>query len=67
MLKRIQRALNLLPKGVSVDSPTLSIQVGVVNGLMHIQIDRPVSLITFNKEQLSKFLGAVAGQSSGVK
>lgn len=65
MLEKIKKVLGLLPKAETEQK--LQIQVGIVNGKMHIQINRKVDVIVFNKEQLQQFLGAVACQAAGVK
>lgn len=70
MLKSLQKLFGLTPKdssqGIQADTK-LKINVGIVNNKLQINIDRPVSAITFDKNELDQFLAAVASQAGALK
>lgn len=70
MLKKIKEILGLTPKisdGPTGPEENLKIGVGVQGNKIVIKLDKKVDTITFDKVQLTNFLGALASRATLIK
>jgi len=65
MIAKLQRWLKLTPPE-SKDT-NVGIQIGVVDGKIHMRLNRKVDLITFDKDQMTRLLAAIASQAAALK